>query len=161
MQCSYTASMNFLPLHSDGVRSCHHFLPSFPEWLLAGLFAFFVDVLWFIHIQLTRSLQSHKHIASCLYEESSPMKPHPLLFRLLSPSLVTGSPYREHQTFIQFSHLANTSPLFLEFLIHLAPGIHLWLGCKCDLCEEELLISSFLSSCIRFYFHHNTLLFHL
>lgn len=164
MQCSYTASMNFLPLHSDGVRSCHHFLPSFPEWLPAVLFAFFLDILWFIHIQLTRSPQSHKHIASCLYEESSPMKPHPLVFPLPLTHDALQAPVSQpgHWVTIQrapdFHSVLTLSKHFtsvgLEFLIHRAPGIHLWLGCKCDLCKE-LLISSLLSSCIRFYFHHS------
>lgn len=124
---------------------------------------------WFIHIQLTRSLQSHKHTASCLYGESSPMKPHPLLFPLPLTPDAPQAPVSQpgHWITIQrapdFHSVLTLSKHFtsvgLDFLIHQAPEIHLWLGCKCDLCKEDLLISSLLSSCIRFYFHHNTCCF--
>ena len=124
MQWSYTASMNILPLHSDGMRSCHRLLPSSPEWPSDRPFCFlYRHTLTHSHSALLGSLQSHKPYSLVLLQKFFPHETPPFTLSSApgswySPSswlpTVSLGHHTEHQIFILFSHLTNPLPLWVQ-----------------------------------------------
>jgi hypothetical protein len=110
-----TTNMNFLPLHSDGMRSCHHFLPSSPEWPSGRSFCFlYGHTLIHSDSALMGSLQSHKsYVLMPLWRtflhESPPFTSYP----------VPLCPYALQAPVFQPCHWISTPSTVLSFCSHI------------------------------------------